>query len=290
MPLTPLAPTEILLGLAGIQLRAYHLLDSPASEYSKQGLIKAYNSALNVITKVEASENERNMILHAPNFYMQTCCIAAIIIMKVSNSSYSRYIDVGRGKRAFNAVISMSRRCCTEDNDLMGRMSKILAQLWNVHHSLAMEGEREPSSRIQSRSFASILHDSLWLWRERFGGQPGNGAPPLPSAVMSASKVTAASASSRASFSSEASPSVPIPNFSPPNLNMERPLSKDGPINRFEYTTNSLETNRLPSAFNVTQEDQDWMWNTGFGSLTAVDMGFYSMSSGLGYTEQSQMQ
>lgn len=97
--------------------------------------------------------------------------LAAIKLLKILNSSLSQYVDFDAGKRLFNSAMYLIRRSSVEDNDLAGRSSKILTQLWVVHNSLTARREQEPRLRINTRLSASLLHDSLWLWREEFGGQ-----------------------------------------------------------------------------------------------------------------------
>lgn len=57
-----------------------------------------------------------------------------------------------------------------EDNDLPGRMSKILTQLWSAYARMGPIDE-EPTLKLRTRHAASLLHDILWCWRETFGGQ-----------------------------------------------------------------------------------------------------------------------
>jgi hypothetical protein len=142
-----------------------------AVEIRKQGLLKAYTTALTLISRVSDADAKWDFIKYAPNGIVHALTVAAILLMKIISSSYSRYVDVESGKSAFNSVLSMHRRASVEDNDLRGRAGKILAQLWSVHHSLAVRREQEPTLNIKTRLGASVLHDSLWTWREEFGGQ-----------------------------------------------------------------------------------------------------------------------
>jgi hypothetical protein len=87
----------------------------------------------------------------------------------------------------FNTSISMFRRCGIEDNDIYGRTTKVLAQLWSIHKDLAEKAQQPPGLSLKSRLFFSIAHDALWQWREKYSGQPNNGAPSLPPPFMSPS-------------------------------------------------------------------------------------------------------
>jgi hypothetical protein len=120
-------------------------------------------------------------------FTTRVCFAAAVLISKVVHSSYGQYIDAERGKQAFNTSISIFKHCCVEDNDLHGRTTKVLAQLWSIHLSLYEKTEQPPSISLKSRLFFSIAHDALWQWREVYAGEPNNGAPSLPPPVITPS-------------------------------------------------------------------------------------------------------
>jgi transcriptional regulatory protein LEU3 len=163
----------IALNMACLQLRVYYFFESPVSETRKQGLLRAYNTALNLISKVADADTKGDFIRYAPNVFSLTLNTSGMLIMKIINSSYSRYVDTEGGKLAFNKVLALLRRASLEDNDVRGRGGKILAQLWTLHHSRIVRREQEPSLRVKSRFGASVLHDGLWAWREEFGGQAG---------------------------------------------------------------------------------------------------------------------
>ena len=141
------------------------------SDVRKQGLLKAYAISLTLISKAVEADDKWNFMQYAHGGYAQGLTIAGLLLMKILNSSYSLYIDIEKGKKAFSSVLTLLRKASVEDNDLRGRVSKILAQLWGVHRSSSLRREQEPSLRIKSRWGASLLHDSLWIWREEFGGQ-----------------------------------------------------------------------------------------------------------------------
>lgn len=117
-------------------------------------------------------------MVYAPASYYRLTTLAATVILKILHSSYSRYVDPDSGKRMFNAAISLVRRASVEDNDLPGRSSKILAQLWSVQSQ--SNKREEPSLRLRTRLGASLFHDSLWTWREKCGGQGSNPQTPEP--------------------------------------------------------------------------------------------------------------
>lgn len=137
----------------------------------REGLLKAYATALELIREMYKMDTKSNLLLYVPNNHSYALTVSGMMIMKIINSSYSHYVDVEEGKKAFNNVVTMLRKASVEDNDLRGRVSKIISQLWGLHHSLNLRKESDPVIRLKSRRSASLLHDSLWMWREEFGGQ-----------------------------------------------------------------------------------------------------------------------
>lgn len=173
---------------------------TPGTDIRKQGLLKAYAAAVTLISKAADADEKWNFTLFASSGFTQVIVIAAMVLMKIVNSSFSGYVDNEDGKHAFNTAISLVRKSSVEDNDLPGRVSKIIAQLWNLHRSLNQRKKEEPSVNIKTRWGASLLHDSLWTWREEFGGQK---APPQMS---------------NAATLSSSSNQVPIPDGNLPGL------------------------------------------------------------------------
>lgn len=107
--------------------------------------------------------------------YFRVISIAAMFILKLSYSNLSPFLDLENGKRAFNSAIMLTRRISIEDNDLPGRTSTILTQLWSAQ-ARGGQQDKEPGLKLKTRLAASLTHDSLWTWREIFGGQGSSGA------------------------------------------------------------------------------------------------------------------
>ncbi len=176
-----------------------------------------------------------------------------------------------RGKRAFNTVISMLKRSSVEDNDLKGRVGKILAQLWSAHQSLPAKREQEPGLQVRTRLGASILHDSLWQWRERFGDQGSRNwlwSSPLHSAedtLPSPDSACLESASPDTRFSSHQHAGE-IDHAPPPNHLQPIQYPKSPRIGPFQ-----AEDDLAP--------EFDWIWDVGFPSLIPIDIDHNSLSA-----------
>lgn len=252
--------SEMLLLCTSLQLRAYYFFETSTSESRKRGILQAYATSINLISRIHNEDKGTKFIEFCPSHFPHSLVMAAIIIMKTIGSSYGRFIDVEKGKRAFNSVLFMLRRYSVEDNDLKGRLGKILTQLWNVHQSLPARREQEPSLRVKTRLSASVLHDSLWMWREQFGGQPKT--PPLALDTQS--------------------PLVPQLLGSAPEIQTSQPQQID---NNYPIAFGQSQQNSYPApgSFGMfdgsTNPDLDWIWEVGFPSLIPVDIDYDALST-----------
>lgn len=173
---------------ASFQLRAYWLFDEEGETAARrEGVIKAFNTATQLIHEIHRGEmNGSHPVRYLTFIATRVCIAAAIFISKVIHSNYGQYVDKERGKAAFSITISILRQCSVEDNDIEGRGTKFMAQVWRIHMAIFEESPRQPPSLslVKSRLFFSIGHDSIWLWREKYAKQPSNGAPGLPPPMM----------------------------------------------------------------------------------------------------------
>ncbi|KAJ5584785.1 uncharacterized protein N7459_004585 [Penicillium hispanicum] len=164
------AENEVLLHFAGLQLYVFYLLDSGETLSRKMGLVKAFELAKSLIGRLQQLDAETNFMKHCPASYFRATSLAALFILRLEDSNFSGLLDAEGGKKAFNVALSLIRRTSLEDNDLPGRSSKILAQLWSIQ-GRSQQSMEAPHLKLKSRLAASLLHDQLWTWRESFGGQ-----------------------------------------------------------------------------------------------------------------------
>jgi hypothetical protein len=134
----------------------------------KTALLRGYSLATGLIRRVSNLGVKSDFIQYAPQVQFQILSLAAMFILKLGFSSYSSFIDVEEGKHMFHIAAQMIRQASLEDNDLQGRMSKILTQLWSGYARIGNFDE-EPSLKLRTRLAASLLHDLLWTWRDAYG-------------------------------------------------------------------------------------------------------------------------
>jgi hypothetical protein len=255
---------QILLTMSSLQLRTYYFFVSSDHDIRRQGLLKAYTTSLSLIAKAAKANDTFDFLKYAPNGYSQFLVLAAILVMKIIHSSYSKYIDIREGKRVFDAIIVSFRKASIEDNDIRGRVSKILINLWSFHQSCATRlMQEEPKLNIKTRLGASLLHDSLWTWREEFGGQ----RDAIRTAIPGAPNQDTARA----------------PEFTPTsttNLNVpiQESINFPTPVQGNFTSVPTLETN-----FNFDTEDMDWLWDVGFPSFLPMEFGPYQQSPPVWY-------
>jgi hypothetical protein len=156
------------------------MLEPEESTHRRGGVIRAYDNAVDLASEIEASDKKGHLSNLAPWSTYMMCFAGALFISKVVHSAYRPFIDTDAGKRAFNICHHILRQCSVEDNDLPGRSSRLVAQIWDIHRSRTTDLEKPPLLKVASRMFFSVVYDSLWLWREKYAGLPSNGAPPLP--------------------------------------------------------------------------------------------------------------
>lgn len=204
---------------------------------------------------------------------------AGMLVMKLVNSSYARYLEVDEGKRSFNVVLGLLRKASLENNDIRGRASKIMAQLWSVHRSRTLRREQEPSLNVRSRLGASVLHDELWTWREEFGGQGVASSKDAQPQIPSQEQIQTTTS---------------IPAISPPSIehqsNADSESTGDEMRNRINNVSQlqqqfdqsySGDQNNFYST-NLTEDiaNMDWTWDIGSQSLLSIDIDSYKLMPG----------
>lgn len=139
--------------------------------------MKAYEAACHFLQTAKASTESDGELSLA---HLRVALTAACLISKVYHSSYGEHVNPERGKQAFNTCIFMFRQSCVEDNDMYGRATKILSQLWGLHANDTGQWSRPPTISLKSRLFWSISQDGLNKWREKYAEQTNNGRPKMP--------------------------------------------------------------------------------------------------------------
>ena len=175
---------------AALQLQVYYFLEPVDSPARKHGLLRAYHTAMEFISQIERANEYDKFSRSVPRYFGAMVKLAALVVMKLLFSNYSRILDIEAGKKAFNTAMSIQRAMSVENNDFPSRDSVVLTHLWAINQSNGTIRDQEPTLRLNTRHSASVLHDSLWVWRNYYAEREFNtehlGRPPrvLPSLIQ----------------------------------------------------------------------------------------------------------
>ncbi|TVY84666.1 Regulatory protein LEU3 [Lachnellula suecica] len=162
------------LQIARLQLRIYYLR-CPEDELYALNLTKIYTTAIQVIEMTAKLDSEINLASFCPHHIYRMSALAASVLLRILKTRVSTYIrDHQAGRASYFQEISLLRKMSVHNNDMPGRMAGIFAQLWTSEKAFKPkdDGVAIPAVRIQSRLSMSLLHDTMWWWREEFGDQP----------------------------------------------------------------------------------------------------------------------
>jgi hypothetical protein len=210
------------------------------------------------------------------------------------HSSYSQYVDTERGKQVFNTSISMFRSCSIEDNDIYGRTTKVLAQLWSIHKDLFEKTQQPPGLSLKSRLFFSIAHDSLWQWREKYSGQPNNGAPSLPPPFMSPSSTSTNGdqpSAHRPPSSSAMSPIVSMPDhhiLQAPNTFDNHTTFSSSTGQQFMSPSDFSDANPIRETLPSVTEQEPLTRNIGYCPSNSMQFDMLFPDTVMGYADPEQ--
>lgn len=177
---------SIYYSAVNFQLKAYALFDDEDSDARRSAVLTAFTAALGYVDALRQGDKGDVPMRYLPFPILRMCFTAAIFISKVLHSSYGQFLNQDLAKAAFATCISVHKQCSVEDNDMDGRVTTILPQLWAIHRDLfETSPAMPPRLSLRSHSFLSIAHDGLWQWRAVYACKPSNGAPSIPPPLIS---------------------------------------------------------------------------------------------------------
>jgi len=137
-------------------------------------LTRMYSSACAVLRNLDRLDSTGIIkLIASPFFFIYATSLASFTILRLLKASTAQYMDEN-AKEAFFLGVNVMKRLSAENNDGPSRMALILTQLWNSEKAFKnADGSEHLSLRIRTRLAMSTVFDSIWWWREEFGGQPG---------------------------------------------------------------------------------------------------------------------
>lgn len=168
------------------QSESFYFFELTDANIQRQGLLRAYEDACTFVTKLLDEDKDTNLFLHCPYDLLRFLWQAMQIISDILKSVYAGHVVAEAGQRLFHAGLAGTKRASVENNDIPGRLSVIMSQLWRKRNANIIATLGEPRLRIKSRLGASAVYNWLWYWKESFAGQE-NAYPPSPGMYLDGS-------------------------------------------------------------------------------------------------------
>lgn len=164
---------------ARFHLQLFCLFDEPFSEAYTERILMLHFTATSLIQHtLETSRRNGNNFRYFPFYSIQMFVAASFTLLKVlKNDYFTSFIDSEAGNEIFQTAVNAIRTTSIADNDLPSRLAGVLVFLWSEVPSYLIGGQGRDGLQLQirSRSSMSLVHDSLWRWREHFRTHPENG-------------------------------------------------------------------------------------------------------------------
>lgn len=159
-------------------VQSMYFLSDQTFEQSRQGVLRAYTTATNILNILISDDNTNVFLLHAPNMFLRIIVRAAFVMLRTLFSTHGNTLDRTNGKTLFNTSVFFLRQMSvrSKEKDQAARVAEALKVMWRH-----MEGEpsfrkHPPVLKIQSRLGATLLYDSLFYYR-RAAVDAQNGRP-----------------------------------------------------------------------------------------------------------------
>ncbi|KAL8689375.1 MAG: hypothetical protein Q9218_004944 [Villophora microphyllina] len=168
--------TYLYLRAAGLHFRLSAFFDSPDSPDYHSHLYSLWYATTAFLECVfDLHKVEGGLLPHASNYILQMIVAAGFTLLKLLNSFFADKIKGTYGRELFMKTIRAIRTISVATNDLPSRLAEVLAQLWKNGGSGARNGhvpntaiDNSLQLKVRCRMSMSLVHDSLWRWREAF--------------------------------------------------------------------------------------------------------------------------
>ncbi|KAK9471128.1 uncharacterized protein V1510DRAFT_431496 [Dipodascopsis tothii] len=183
--------SNMLLHVVWLQLYAYAFLDEDPERHVGL-LVHAYKYAIKLVSIMDGLDSddgelglgssaanpagERSRLAYLPVYVDLDVALAAFVLLRLQFSPMADLLDANAGKRHFASAISILRKASVRENDFPYRISAVLFQLWKLFAKDQAETRKPHTVRLKlrTRMATSIIYDSIWVWRERYGNFPQN--------------------------------------------------------------------------------------------------------------------
>jgi hypothetical protein len=150
------------MAAARIHLHSFYFFATSTNDSRKAGIMKAYDSATNLISALTTPDHSQDTLLYLPYYLFRCLLTPACILVEVLKSNYAQEVDdFEKGRRVFNDSILAIQRSSVTNNDTAAKAVKMLSCVW---HSSITSGQSPPQLTVQSRFGARSVAARAKLW------------------------------------------------------------------------------------------------------------------------------
>ena len=164
---TPSPVARLHLQAVGLHLKLSAFFDPPDARTFKQDLHELYSATIIFLNTALGSP----YLAHVGMYMVQMILAGGFTLLKLLNSFFKAHTDIDYARSLFNQTIQAIRKTSIYNNDLPARLAEVLAQLWRSYGAGMRETPTEADDslqlRVRARLSASVVHDSVWRWREQ---------------------------------------------------------------------------------------------------------------------------
>ncbi|KAF2755449.1 transcriptional regulatory protein LEU3 [Pseudovirgaria hyperparasitica] len=171
------APTELTRvnwAISRLTILVFHFYKEPNVKEAP-AFTRIYNSACQVIELINGMDkNNPGTLAYAPRHLTFGILLAATSILRLLKSWFARYLDVDVARQKLFFSLDMAKLLSHGNKDAQTKLIPVVTQLWSSDKAFKKpDGSEFSALRIRSRLIMSPIADTLWWWREEFGGQAG---------------------------------------------------------------------------------------------------------------------
>lgn len=157
---------------ARVRLLTYYFIDflRIALFEIERGLVQLFNLAIALINHTATCQNlDRKFVKYLPSVYILNIWQAACIVAKLTHSQLKKVIDVGSGKAAYEAAISLAAKALILKHDIAHRLLGIMRNMWQLFRALDAKHMSTLSVTVRGRMAALVFFDCLHIIRDQVG-------------------------------------------------------------------------------------------------------------------------
>ncbi|KAL4800763.1 hypothetical protein BDV19DRAFT_352106 [Aspergillus venezuelensis] len=161
-------------------------LEQEQQQRRKDGILRAYKTAVSMITLCISHDRALDDLSHAPTQTVRIIFLAALVIFRVLHSSFHPFIPVqaypslvdsvstttaNSGRTLCGMACFALQRCSIargDEKDLPCRMVDLLREMWRAAEGDSLLCGQKPVVKVTSRMGAGVIFDSLDIWRRRY--------------------------------------------------------------------------------------------------------------------------